>query len=323
MRFRYDSMRGRCLHFARSIVERSVRAKQGRDAIIRAMLSRRFLLIASAALGAATCGRGLQAQQRRSLADPLRLGVDTALFDGGLARALQQGFGRDTGIAVLLVRSPATSLLEALDRGEVDAALCNTPDAEARLDQLGLVHDRKMVARGEFVIVGPSSPGPAHGAAPGAARGPAGDPAHIAGMRDAAMALQRLRDAALADPATPYFLSAADGSGVHVAEQALWRAARIAPAAPWYAAAAPGSGLLAQARARPAYALVERGAWIAQGGSPLAVLVEGDPALAEAVHVMRSFRVSHPAGKIFVSWITGPKGRSVVAKSRGYRPPSP
>ena len=41
-----------------------------------------------------------------------------------------------------------------------------------------------------------------------------------------------------------------------------------------------------------------------------------------SVHVMRSFRVNHPAGKLFTQWITGPKGRAVVARQRGYRLPA-
>src|SRR5450631_906903 len=101
----------------------------------------------------------LRAQQRRSLSDPLRLGVDDALWDSGLAQALQRAFGRDTGIAVQLVRMPALVLLEALDRGEMDAALANAPDAEARLDQQGLIHDRHPIAAGEFVLVGPAPKG--------------------------------------------------------------------------------------------------------------------------------------------------------------------
>jgi tungstate transport system substrate-binding protein len=72
-------------------------------------------------------------------------------------------------------------------------------------------------------------------------------------------------------------------------------------------------------RARGAFAVVERAAWLARGGAPLAVRVEGDPLMAESVHVMRAFRVNHPAGKIFVSWIASPKGRRVVAAQRGYR----
>ena len=248
------------------------------------------------------------ARQRRSLTDPLRLGVDHALAESGLAKSLQRAFGRDTGIAVQLVPGPALSLLEALERGELDAALTNAPEDEAKLEKQGLVHDRRAIAGAAFVIVGP------------APKRKIPDPAGIAGGRDVAEALQRIRDAA-AVPGTLLFLALADGSGTHVAEQALWRSAKIAPATPWYATADHQSSLIAQARARGAYAVVERGSWAAQGGTPLALLVEGDPLLSVAVHVMRSFRVNHPAAKIFVAWIAGPKGLRVAAAQRGYGAP--
>ena len=61
---------------------------------------------------------------------------------------------------------------------------------------------------------------------------------------------------------------------------------------------------------------------MAQGGAPLAIVVEGDPMLAESVHAMRSFRATHPAGKIFVAWIAGGRGRAIVAAQRGYRAPT-
>lgn len=275
-----------------------------RRAIMGAMMSRRRLL--SASLASAIAAPAF-AQSRRSLNDPLRLGVDLALADSGLAQALLQGFGRDTGLAVLPVPAPALPLLEALQRGECDAALCNAPEAEARLVEQGLAYDRHAVARGEFAIVGPAT------------RGLQKDPAAIAGLRNAAEALFQLRSAALAMPAAVGFLSAADGSGAHVLEQELWRQAKLAPAAPWYLAADPKRGLIAQARERGAYALVERAAWDVEGGVPLAVLVDADPLLVEQVHVMRAFRATHPVGKLFVAWITGPKGRRIVAAQRGYR----
>jgi tungstate transport system substrate-binding protein len=278
---------------------------RGPDRNNRPMISRRHLL--SMPLATLLPASALHAQQRRSLADPMRLGVDTALFDAGLAKALQQGFGRDTGVAVKLVSAPALPLLDALDRGEFDAALTNVPEAEIRREQQGLAHDRQAIATGDFVLVGP------------APHGKVKDPAGIKGMASVTDALIQLRNAALALPDAVMFTSAADGSGTHVLEQALWRTAKLGPAAPWYVAADARSGLIAQARERGTYALVERGAWAALGGAPLAVLVEGDPQLIEAVHVMRAFRVSHPAGKLFVAWIAGPKGQRVVAAHRGYR----
>ena len=270
------------------------------------MISRRHLL--SASLASVVPASPSFAQQRRSLGDPLRMGVDLALFDSGLAKALLHGFGRDTGIAVLPVAGPALPLLEALERGELDAALSNAPEAETRLVEQGLAHDRHAVADGDFVLVGP------------APRRKQKDPAAIIGLRSVAEALFQLRSAALAMPGAVTFMTAADGSGAHVREQALWRHAKLAPAAPWYAVAEPKSGLVAQARARGAYALVERASWAAQsGGAPLAVLVDADPLLTEPIHVMRAFRAIHPAGKLLVAWISGPKGQRIVAAQRGYR----
>jgi tungstate transport system substrate-binding protein len=266
-------------------------------------MQRRPLLAASLALIAASASR---AQVASGPIGPLRLGADRALVESGLARSLQQAFGADTGIAVKLRAGPALTILDAVKEGEVDVALTNTPQAETDLDKQGLVHDRRAIAAGEFVIVGPAPQGRGKVPPPG---------------RSGVDALARIQEQATAEPASLVFLSAGDGSGTHLVEQALWRAAHIDPAAPWYSTANPEEGFAAQVRARGAFAVVERGAWAAQGGAPLVVVAEGDPMLVESVHAMRSFRITHPAGKIFVAWIAGRRGRGLVARHRGYRLP--
>src|SRR5436189_86782 len=70
-----------------------------------------------------------------------------------------------------------------------------------------------------------------------------------AARRSAVEALTGNRDLAAATPDSVVFLSAGDGSGTHVAEQALWCAAGIAPAAPWYVDAKGGAGFAARVRA--------------------------------------------------------------------------
>ncbi|HMC14583.1 MAG TPA: hypothetical protein VKI18_03060 [Albitalea sp.] len=60
----------------------------------------------------------------------MRLAADDALVDSGLAGELQRAFGRDTGVAVKLLSGPASSVLQALERGENDAALSNAPEVE-------------------------------------------------------------------------------------------------------------------------------------------------------------------------------------------------
>jgi tungstate transport system substrate-binding protein len=266
-------------------------------------MQRRSLLAASLALIASS---PTDAQVASGPLGPLRVGADRALVESGLARSLQHAFGADTGIAVKLVAGPALAILDAVREGEVDAALTNAPDAEASLDKQGLVHDRRPVAAGEFIVVGPA-PAPA-------GRGKAPPPGH-----SGVDALARIQEQVAAEPGSLVFLSAGDGSGTHIAEQALWRSAHIDPAAPWYSIADRHDDFVAQVRARRAYAVVERGAWAAAGGAPLTVVAEGDAMLVELVHVMRSFRITHPAGKIFVSWIAGGRGRALVARQHGYR----
>jgi len=266
------------------------------------MLSRRVFVAALAVTGAAAAA---PAQKPSERGGPLRVGIDRALAESGLAKSLQHAFGADTGIGVLLFPGPALAVLEAVRNGEVDIALANAPSAEEALEKQGLVHDRRRIAASEFILVGPPPP---------AVRKRVPPPG-----RSGTEVLERLRLQAATDPASLVFLSANDGSGVHVAEQELWRAARIEPVAPWYVGAEPGRPFVAQVRARGAYALVERGAWTAAGGAPLVVLAEGDPLLAESIHAMRSFSVSHPAGKIFIAWIGGGRGRAVVGRHAGYQ----
>ena len=241
---------------------------------------------------------------RRGTIDPLRVGVDPALIASGLAPAWQRAFHADMGVAVRWLAQPALPLLDALERGELDVAVSNAPDADARLDAQGLVHDRRAVAGGGFVLVGPAT------------RAKRREPM----ATDGAAALQRVHAACVAGEAV--FISANDGSGTHAAEQALWRRAGLAPAAPWYLKLPADRSVLAEARASAGHALVERAVWLAQGGSPLAVIVDADPALAEQIHAMRSFRVNHPAAKLFVAWLAGPQGRRVVAAQRGYQVPA-
>jgi tungstate transport system substrate-binding protein len=275
------------------------------------MLRRRTLLASSlSALPSLTV-----AQQRRSLVDPMRLGVDQALFDSGLAPALRRGFGRDTGIAVKLVPGPAHALLQSLERGELDAAMTNTPQLEVQFEAQGFVHERAVVASAEFILVGPALKTP-----PGKAKikPKPRDPAGLLGAGNVVEGLRRMVEAASADESIR-FLSANDGSGTHAAEQALWRLAQLAPASPWYLNAEGSASLLPQARELGAYAIVERGVWARQAGAPLVALIQDDPTQRVPVHVMRGFRANHPAARFYSKWITGPRGRAIVASQRGYR----
>jgi tungstate transport system substrate-binding protein len=243
------------------------------------------------------------AQQRKSLNDPLRLGAEHALVESGLATQFQKTFGRDTGVAVQLVPGRSAELLESLERGELDAAMTTTPEQELKLEKQGLAHDRRLLAVGDFVLVGPME---------GVGK-KAKDPIGIAGERDVATALAKLAQA------QARFIGAPVGTGAHLGTLPLWRAAAVAPAAPWFAESRGNP--LDQAMAEGAYTLVERGLWLAKGRKPYAVMVEGDPRMAIQVHVMRAFRVNHPAAKLFGQWVSGAPGQRVADSVRGWKAP--
>jgi tungstate transport system substrate-binding protein len=267
-------------------------------------LNRRHLL-AWLAAASTPCA---QAAQKKSLADPMRLGVEHAVFDCGLASSFQKAFGRDTGVAVELVPGDSASLIAALERGEFDATMTNAPEMEAALEKQGLAHDRRQVAMGDLVLLGPL-----------VGKGKTAiDPAGVKGWKDIAVVLARLAQT------QARVIGASPGSGCALSAQPLWRAAKVAPEAPWYTEIpSPKAGAAIElAATEHAYTLVERAIWLARPNKALTVLVEGDARMANPVHVMRSFRVNHPAAKLFGQWLGGPAGRRVASSQRGWRAPT-
>jgi tungstate transport system substrate-binding protein len=237
--------------------------------------------------------------QRKPGDSALMLGLEALLFDCGFAAALRRRFGLDTGLALRTEPGMSSALLPALARGEIDIAITHAPALAADLEAEGSIFDAHGVATSEFLLVGP---GP-----------PAIDERH-----DAPRMLAAIAHAGIS------FVTRNDGSGTHLAEQALWRAAGIAPAAPWYRPMDPGGApLLEQARAAGACCLVDRASWLAWGRRrDLAPWVEGDARLATVFRSHRSLLAPHPAGKLLVAWLGGRNGRALVARTPGLRAPS-
>ncbi|HEV8313072.1 MAG TPA: hypothetical protein VGQ23_08400 [Burkholderiaceae bacterium] len=254
-------------------------------------MKRRDLSLGLAAAALAPWGHAASARRN----DPLRVGIDQLLVRGGVGTRIEKGFFAHSGLALHWVPGASAGLLDALEAGELDASVTLAPDIEARLEQQGLAHDRHAVAQVEFLIAGP-------------VQGKAGDPAKLRGSSDASGAL-----ALLAAGSTP-FLGHSGGSGAHLLEQSLWRAARVAPGAPWFRAMqATESDELALAARERRYVLTDRTRWEAGGAPGMAALVQGDPRLQLNAQVLRAFRRQHPSGKLFVSWLAGPRGQAAIA----------
>ncbi|MDO9314481.1 MAG: hypothetical protein Q7T97_08060 [Burkholderiaceae bacterium] len=271
------------------------------------MPTRRHALLRMSVAACAAAPAVTRANLPRSRDDPFRLAVDQALAESGLASRLQRGFGRDAGIAIRLLPGPARDLLAELERGEHDGALLNAPQAEAESEQLGLLRDRRQIATVDFLIVGPTA---------------------LRSGLDVLAAQTHVAPAlsGLARVGAP-FIGAPEGSGTRELESVLWRAARVAPQPSWYRSPAPGQSALAAARAGRACCLVERGVWDAAPPAvrqkDFGVLVDGDPLMQAPVHAMRSFHVDHPAGKLFMSWLSSRMGRQAISTLPAYRAVSP
>lgn len=253
---------------------------------------------------------GVRAQTR-----PLSVGVDANLALSGLAERLRLAVSRDTGMPMRFLPAPSAVLLDQLERGDLDVAIAHAPRIEAKLQRQNLVHDRQPVARTGLVLVGPK---------PGRRGGP--DPAGLASQTDLAEALRRIATAGAQGQAA-YVGAGPQTLGADL-ERALWDAVGVPhPPGAWWQADASGDPqrALALARERQAFTLIERGVWAARGardGDGLQMIVPSDARLDFTYHAMRSFRVAHPAGKLFVAWLAGRRGARVVAAfGRGYGAP--
>lgn len=233
----------------------------------------------------------------------MRLGVEQALFDSGLAAKLRRSFGMDTGIVVELIPASSAATLSALEQGEIDMSMTNAPELEIDLVQQGLAHDHQLIAEGDLVLVGPVT----------RVGKKMKDPAGMLGVRDIVAALSLFANG------QTRFISAGEGSGAHLAEQTLWNSAQVIPTDPWYSMADSSSQVLAQAATQGAYTLVERNLWLSNSIKPLGIVVEGDPRMKLEIHVLQSFRNDHPATKLFGKWLTDRAGRRVINSVGGWR----
>ena len=210
---------------------------------------------------------GEEALPRRAEVDrarPVILATTTSTQDSGLLDVLIPIFEEESGLEVKTVAVGTGQALEMGRRGEADTLLVHAPDAEKEVVAAGHARNRRAVMHNDFVVVGPEE-----------------DPAGVRGSSTAAAAFAGIADAGAA------WVSRGDDSGTHKKELSLWKAAGIEPAGEWYVATGQGMGAtLRIASERRAYALADRGTFVATENLDLEVLVEGDPLLHNPYHVL-------------------------------------
>ena len=261
-------------------------------------------VIGLAAAAAAIVGPGAAAEDPFIVVASTTSTRNSGLFDHILPR-----FTERTGIAVRVVAVGTGQALRLARNGDADVLLVHHRPSEEAFVAAGFGVKRHDVMVNDFVIVGRRD-----------------DPAGVGGATDAEAALRRIAEARVP------FVSRGDDSGTHKRELALWRVAGIDVAAAsgsWYREAGAGMGAtLNSASAMDAYALTDRGTWLAFGNrGALAVLVEGDPRLVNPYGVILVNPAVHPhvkdrLGQAFIDWLTGPEGQAAIGGFRiGGRSP--
>jgi tungstate transport system substrate-binding protein len=261
------------------------------------MIRRNILaLAATAALGiSATLGAAALGQDQFIIVQSTTSTQNSGLFDHILL-----AFQEETGIEARVVAVGTGQALKNAQNCDGDVLFVHAKPAEEKFVADGYGVERFDVMYNDFVIVGPAA-----------------DPAKVAGMSDAAAALQQIAEAKAP------FASRADDSGTHQKEMSLWQAAGVDPTAAsgeWYRETGSGMGAtLNTAVGMNAYALTDRGTWISfENKGDFEVLVEGDDALFNQYGVIRVSpehcpNVKTEAGQEFVDWITGPDGQQAIA----------
>jgi tungstate transport system substrate-binding protein len=229
----------------------------------------------------------------------ITLASTTSTEQSGLFRHLLPLFSARSGIEVRVVAVGTGQALDIGRRGDADALLVHDAAAEKKFMEEGFGVGHRQVMYNDFVLIGPKS-----------------DPAAVRG-RDIAAALKKIFDKKAA------FASRGDKSGTHAAELRLWQGAGVDPASGrgyWYRETGSGMGpTLNTASAMNAYALTDRGTWLAfKNRGDLEIVVEGDRSLfnqygAMLVNPARHPHVKKPEAEAFLDWLVSAEGQQAIA----------
>ena len=258
------------------------------------MTARLGALLVAAMVAAAGCGADSSSPRATSTPNgQMILATTTSTRDTGLLDTLVPAFEKAGNCSVKTVAVGSGQALELGARGQADALLVHSPDAETKFMQQGHGSTREAVMHNDFVLVGPPS-----------------DPAKTGDAGGIEAAMQ-----AIAKTKAP-FASRADDSGTNAKELKLWQTAGIEPSGSWYIKTGQGMGpTLVISDQKDAYTLSDRGTFLATNNLDSTILVQGDSQLQNPYHVIV---VKHPGtnagcARAFSDWITSPPTQKLIA----------
>ncbi len=224
----------------------------------------------------------------------------TSTANSGLYDYILPMFTGKTKIKVHVVAVGTGQAIKNAKNGDGDVLLVHAKPAEEKFVAEGYGVKRFDVMYNDFIIVGPPS-----------------DPAKIAGMKNAEVALKKIA------AAKSIFASRGDNSGTHKKELSLWKGTGSDPAAAsgtWYRETGSGMGAtLNAAVGMGAYSLTDRGTWISfKNKGDFRIVVEGDKTLFNQYGVIlvnpkKHRNVKADEGQAFIDWILSDEGQSAIA----------
>lgn len=224
----------------------------------------------------------------------------TSTANSGLYDHLLPIFEEKTGINVNVVAVGTGQAIRNARNCDGDVLLVHAKPAEEAFVADGFGTQRTDLMYNDFVIVGPE-----------------GDPAGVAGMKDAEAALTRIAEAGA------LFASRGDDSGTHKKEIALWSSTGVDPteaSGDWYRETGSGMGATLNAGiGMGAYVMADRATWISFGNKQdFEIHVEGDADLYNQygvipVNPQKCPSVNAEAAQSFADWLLSDAGQAAIA----------
>jgi len=224
----------------------------------------------------------------------------TSTQNSGLFDYLLPKFTAKTGIDVHVIAVGTGQAIRQAEHGDADVLFVHHRASEEKFVREGYGIKRYDVMMNDFVLIGPAT-----------------DPAGVKSAKTIEEALT-----AIAKVGAP-FVSRGDDSGTHKRERGLWRAVGIDPktvSGTWYREAGAGMGAtLNMAQGMGAYALSDRGTWIAfKNKAGLDIVHQGSANLANPygvilVNAKRLPHVKSEAGQRFIDWLVSAEGQNDIA----------
>lgn len=218
----------------------------------------------------------------------------TSVQESGVLDVLVSAFEDETEYDVKIISSGSGKAVESVDG--VDALLLNSPETEKHMIADGTGIDRALVMHSDFVLVGPKT-----------------DPAGVRETADIDSAMRAIASTGA------LFVSRSDDPGTHDVERVIWAALGIEPdGEEWYGELGPGQGAaLHFASRQAAYAIIDRGTFLAQRANLSLDIVSEKSLLLNYYHIVVVNPEEHPGvnvagARAWAMWIVGDEAQHII-----------